>query len=131
MPWFFWIFWGLFGIPYILRWVIKSTKGDPILWRIGWALSTVLLIIVIIDNVIRGTGALAQFSSLVGRISMPMVVLTCSLIFIGGYQKATRPDFDPEKRRTAMLCMYGLVATFIFLVLFFGSFKIYHVFTGR
>jgi hypothetical protein len=62
---------------------------------------------------------------------MPVVVLTCSLIFIGGYQKAKRPDFDSEKRRTVIMCMYGLVATFAFLGLLFGGFKIYHVFTGR
>lgn len=131
MPWFFWVVWGLFGIPYILRWVIKFSKNDPMLWRIGWALSTVLLIIVIIDNVIKGTGALASYSAILGQISIPLVVLTVLLIFMGGYQKATRPDFDPEKRRTVKLYMYGLVATLILLGLFFGGFEIYHLITGR
>lgn len=131
LPWYFWVTWGGLGSLYVLRWVIKSTKNDPFLMRAGWFLSIVMLIDVVIDNVISGTGALSEYLPIVNCISMPLVVLTVSLIFIGGYQKSMRPDFDPEKRRTILYCYYALVMLFICIGLFFGGFYVYDHFLKK
>lgn len=132
LPWFVWVLWGGIGGFYISRWVIKSTKNDPILWRIGWGLiGTVLGFIMVVDNVIKGTGIQVEYWSIVvDRAAIPLVALTVSLIFIGGYQKSRQPGFDPEKRRTATLCMYGIVITFICMGLIFAGFRIYDDFLG-
>ena len=130
LPWYFWVLWGVIGVFLILRWVIKSTKNDPIIWRSGWVLGSVILIIVIIDNLgalplIGGTSSYSEYLLIMDRLSIPLVMLMVSLIFVGGYQKSLRPDFDPEKRRMAIICMYGLVVTVICLGLVFGGFYIY------
>lgn len=133
LPWFVWVLWGSIGGFYISRWVIKSTKNDPVLWRIGWGLSgTVLAFIVVVDNVIKGTGIQVEYwSKVMDRAVIPLVVLTVSLLFIGGYQKSRRPGFNPEKRRTAALCMYGIVITSICMGLIFAGFYIHDNFFGR
>jgi len=133
LPWFVWVIWGAISSFYITRWVIKSTKNDPVLWRIGWGLiGTVIGFIVIGDNIIKGTGIQIEYWPVVmDRVAIPLVVLSSSLIFIGGYQKSRKPGFDPEKRRTATLCMYGIVITLICMGFIFGGFYIYDIFFAR
>ncbi|WP_312340056.1 hypothetical protein [Anaerospora hongkongensis] len=117
LPWFFWVLWGSIGGAYILFWVLRSTKSDPVLWRIGWVLMVLTSMLVVIDNLIRGTSYYIEWLPFLGRISMPMVIITCSLIFIGGFQKTKHPDFDPEKRRKAYLYFYSMIITMILLCL--------------
>lgn len=131
LPWFFFVVWGVLGIPYIIWWVIKSTNNDPLLLRVGWALMSINVLIVVIDNLFIGTGTYVEYMPILDWISIPLVILTCALIFIGGYQKTMRPNFDPEKRRTVVLCMYGLVITAICFGLFFGGFYVYDNFFGK
>jgi hypothetical protein len=122
LPWFLWVVWGVVGIFYIPRWVIKSTKNDPILLRVGGMLMVVPCAMVIIDNLIRGNVIHLQYwSIMMDRTAMPLVALTLSLLFIGGYQKAKRPDFDPARRRIVVLSMYALVIIIVFEGVLFGG----------
>ncbi|HML33105.1 hypothetical protein [Sporomusa sphaeroides] len=120
LPWYFWVLWGVIGIPIVLIWVLKSTKSDPVLWRVGWGLSIVTLILVAVDSIITGTGCYIEYLPVVGRISMPLVALTCTLIFIGGYQKVVHPDFDPEKRRMFFMYTYAMVGVVVFFGILFA-----------
>lgn len=134
LPWFAWLLCGVIGPFYIVIWVIRSTKNDPALWRIGWVIGAVLGVIAATDNLIKSTGIevdLDYWPVVMDRAAMPLVVLMASLIFIGGYQKCRQPGFDPEKRRIATLCMYGIVITFICMGLIFAGFYIYDNFLGR
>lgn len=125
LPWCFWVALGMIGAIYIPMWVIKSTKQDPIIFRIGsFLLGLVLGVCLIIDNLIEGKViSLTWWAMMPPRTIIIGILLT--LVYIGGYQKAMHPGYDPEKRRTFILCSYILVATFVFLGLFFGGFHIY------
>lgn len=131
LPWYFWALWGVVGSLYIFWWVIKSTRNDPILCRIGWVLMGIFVVTMVIDNLIRGTGVYIKYwSTLMDWMVIPLVIIW-ALIFIGGYQKSQKPGFDPEKRRTVALCMYGIVIILICMGFIFGGFYIYDIFLAE
>jgi hypothetical protein len=126
LPWYLWALWGTLGAVYIISWVIKSTKNDPVMWRIGWLLLGIVIGgIVTIDNLIKGQIIYLNWWPMVMGRALPLVILSVALTYIGGYQKIMRPGYDPEKRRTALMCSYALGGIFIVLGLFFGGFYIY------
>ena len=125
LPWYFWVAWGMIGAIYIPMWVIKSTKQDPIIFRIGsFLFGLVLGVCMIIDNLIEG-----RVISLTWWEMMPprtiIIGILLILVYIGGYKKIMHPGYDSEKRRTFILGSYILIAAFVFLGLFFGGFYIY------
>ena len=126
LPWYFWVLWGILGAVYIINWVIKSTKNDPVMWRVGWLLLSVVICgIVTIDNLIKGQIIYLNWWPMVMGRALLLVILPVALTYIGGYQKIMRPGYDPEKRRTALMYSYALGGIFILLGLFFGGFYIY------
>lgn len=125
LPLYFGLLWGIFGTLYILRWVIKSTKRDPILWRIGWIMGAVLNVVATTDQLVKGKVISLEWWSITDWLSIPWIIITVIMIYAGGYQKAMRPDFDQGKRKIIILCSYVLVITFIFLGLLFAGFYIH------
>jgi hypothetical protein len=125
LPLYFWVPWGTFGTFYILRWVIRATKEDPVMWRVGWIMGAVLNIIAMTDNLIQDKVVYFEWWTIVDQLSIPLALLMVTLLYIGGYQKAMHPGYDLEKRRTFILCSYILVVTFVFLGLFLGGLYIY------
>lgn len=131
LPWYLWTLWGVICVVYIVSWVIKSTKNDPVLWRIGWLLLGVVMGgVVIVDNLIEGQIIYLNWWSIVMAKLLPLVILLIVLTYIGGYQKIMRPGYNPEKRRTALMYSYALVIFLIILGLFFGGFYIYDNFVS-
>lgn len=125
LPLYLGVLWGTFGTLYILRWVIRSTKRDPILWRIGWIMGAILNAVATIDQLVTCKVIYLEWWSITDWLSTPWIIITVIMIYVGGYQKAMRPDFDQEKRRKFILCSYILVITFIFLGLLFTGFYIH------
>lgn len=125
-PWYFRVLWGIFGMVYMSRLVIKSTSNDPMILRISGVLWAILLGIVAIDNLVIGKVIYIEcWSVVIGWTSTVLLILTLVLTYIGGYQKSIRPDFDPKKRRAFVQSSCALLAAFIFFGLLFLGFYIY------
>jgi hypothetical protein len=115
LPWYLWFLVGIIGAPYLLWWVIKSTKNDPILFRVSWGMMAIAGIYVAIDSFAKGMGLYFGSLEIMKILSLPIAVLIMTLMAIGGYQKVMRPGYDPEKRRMFIICMYLMVGAIIFL----------------
>lgn len=128
--WITWALGGVIGPLYMVMWVIKATKNDPVLGRIGWLLAAIGAVIPPTDIIlIKDMGIHIEYWQVImDQVAIPMLVLMLSLIFIGGYQKVRQPGFDPEKRRGVVSCMYVVVITVICIGLLFAGFYIYDIF---
>lgn len=107
-PWYLWIIWGGLGSIYLIRWVIISTKGDPVLWRICWFVITIMGIVVAVEAMIKGTGLFSEYMPVIDFISKPLLILTAILFFIGGYQKSKYFDSDKQRRMQLLLIIFAI-----------------------
>jgi len=108
LPWYFWFLGGIIGALYLLRWVIKSSKDDPILVRISWGMMALLGIYMAIDSYIQGMGLHIECWGMIEKLAIIIFMLMMTLMVIGGYQKVMRPGYDPAKRKLTFIGIFGL-----------------------
>jgi uncharacterized membrane protein len=118
LPWYFWFTFGIIGVPYLFRYVLKSTKNEPILIRVSWFMMAIAGIYMVIDSFIRGMRINIGSSKIMDILSLPIVVLIITLMCIGGYQKFSRPGYyNAEKRKLMILLMCSLIVGVVLMTL--------------
>lgn len=122
VPWWFWVTLGILGSLSAMKWLITS-REEP-LWKYRFVLVCSLIFmatLLVLDNIIQGTGYFIEYLSIVQKLSIPSVGLLLATIFISAYKKATHSSATVEESAQfysivafcgigLLICALGIVA---------------------
>ena len=97
-----------------IKWATNSNKKSPVLLRISWGFTAIMVSGIAIINIIKGTGYFLEYLLIVTNLSAIAMLIMAVSLFIGLYQIVQHPDFDPiKRRRLRLLLLFGLVIVLI------------------
>lgn len=114
VPWWFWVTLGVLGSLSAIKWLLTS-REEP-LWKYRFVLVCSLIFmatLLILDNIIKGTGYCIEYLPVVKKLSIPSVGLLITVIVISAYKKATHSGSEPVEIKIFILglclCILGLL----------------------
>lgn len=128
LPWWSWIIISIAGSFSALKWLLTDKKNSLLWYKSFFVCSLFFMaILLILDNIIRGTGYLSKYSFIVSMFSTPSIIAVILTASLGAYKKSKLSETDPAETKALLLilCFCGLILLFCVVGFLIIHYKIY------